>query len=99
MFISSIWVPMFINRYLIFITPSFFLLIAIGVGNLEMTINLKVSLLIIAIMGISFNMNVDNKREIRGMVNKIKDIKTNRTIVYLCPDYFDLNFLTCHHNA
>ena len=92
MFISSIWVPMFINRHLIFITPPFFLLIAIGVGNLEKTINLKVSLLIIAIMGISFNRNVDNKREIRGMVNKTKDIKTNRTIVYLCPDYFDLNF-------
>lgn len=92
MFISSVWVPMFVNRYVIFITPAFFLVIAISVVNLEKKINLKISLLIIAIMGISFNSNVDKKREVRGMVNKIKEIKTDRTIVYMCPDYFDLNF-------
>ncbi len=91
-FISSIWMPMFLDRYLIFITPSFFLLIAIGVSNLENRTSIKFTWLIVAIMAITFKLNVENNREVGELASKVKEIKSSRTIVYICPDYFGLNF-------
>ena len=82
---------MFIDRYLIFITPAFFLLTAIGVNYLERKTKIPFTILVLALMGITMQLNVDNKRDVRQLVSKVKEIKSYSTIVYLCPDYFDKN--------
>ncbi len=97
MFVSSIWVPMFIDRYLIFITPAFYILLVIGIFQLDKKISFSLSMLLICFMIITSTNNVDNKREVRQLVDNIKKIKTNKSIVYICPDYFDLNF-TYYYN-
>jgi uncharacterized membrane protein len=92
MFIASFWVPMFLDRYLIYITGGFFFLTGIGTCYLEETKPLKITLLIILLLGITFETNVDKKRHVTEVVQKVKELKTLNTIVYICPDGFDINF-------
>jgi len=92
MFVSSFWVPMFIDRYLIYFTGAFYLLMGIGVCYLEEGKPLQLGLLLTMLLGITFTTNVDKKRHVTEVIEKIKEIKTNKSIVYICPDNFEINF-------
>lgn len=92
MFIASFWVPMFIERYLIFITPAFYLLVTAGVAQFEKKLNLGISFLMLALMGITLKLDLSNKRDVRQLIDKVKEIKTDNSIIYICPDHFDINF-------
>jgi len=92
MFVASFWVPMFLDRYLIYITGGFYLLIGIGVSYLEETKPLKIGLLLILLLCITFETNVDKKRHVAEVVQKVNELRTSNTIVYICPDNFDYNF-------
>jgi hypothetical protein len=49
--------------------------------------------LAVLLMVISCKPNVENKRHVREMVAKIKELKTDpNCIVYICPEWFDKNF-------
>jgi hypothetical protein len=37
--------------------------------------------------------NLTNKRNAEAAVEKIKELKTGNTIVYFCPDWFEMNFV------
>jgi mannosyltransferase len=92
MFVSSFWIPMFLDRYWIFITGSFYILTGIGVYYLEEFKSLGIGLLLVALIGITFQTNVDNKRHAQDVIQKVKELKTQNSIVYICVDYFDINF-------
>jgi hypothetical protein len=36
---------------------------------------------------------VENCRDVRNLVAKTKEIKVRRSVLYICPDYFDQNFI------
>lgn len=97
MFISSIWVPMFIERYWIFVTPAFFILIAIGLYNIDKNFSMPVSLVAILIMWITFNKDVDKKRDVKKLVETAVSLQQDKTAIFICPDYFDLTF-TYYYN-
>jgi hypothetical protein len=92
MFVCSFWIPMFLDRYLIFFTSAFYLLAALIVAFLDRSKNPYISLLLIFLMIITFTRNPDNRRHVGDVVNKVKELKTSNTVVYMCPDYFDMNF-------
>jgi len=92
MFIASIWIPMFIEKYLIFITPSFYLLICIGITNFESNGKRIISLLILATMAITLNTNMDNRRDARQLMEKFNSLKTEKSIVFIYPSDFDITF-------
>jgi mannosyltransferase len=92
MFVSSFWIPMFLDRYLIFITGAFFLLLGKGISYLNERGSLEISILTLALFAISFETNVDKKRHVSEVVQKVKELKTDKTVVYMCPNGFDLEF-------
>lgn len=94
MFVLSFWIPMFIDRYLIFLTIPFYLLIAIA-GN-SLVKNPKMVALIQGVVVLLFLVtskpNLDNQRPVKEVMNKIAELKTANTAVYFCPQHFIYNY-------
>lgn len=94
MFSVSFWIPMFMDRYLMPAAIAFPLLVGICADYLiktskyKLVMPLVVSLLFI----ITVKPNISNKRNVKETVEKIKELKTSNTIVYFCPNWFELNF-------
>jgi uncharacterized membrane protein len=92
-YLFSFKTPMFLERYLIFISPAFYLLTAFALTQFEKTHKLFLSFLLICTLFITFEKNVDKKHNIAEMLEKVKEIKTDSSFVYLAPSYYDVNFV------
>jgi len=100
MFLSSFYIPMFIDRYLIYCTPPFFIVVAIIVGKLENKLFMSFSLFIIILMTVSFKPISNNKRDVKTLIAKVKKMKSNsRSAVFICPDYFIETFTYYYNNS
>lgn len=99
MFFVSYKVPMFLDRYLIFITPALYLLLAIGLSFLFEKKRLYdgASFILVGAFLFSSTLNPDKKRLVRETVDYIKSNKTARTIVLGCSPEFMTNF-TYYYN-
>lgn len=99
MFFVSYKVPMFLDRYLIFITPALYLLLAIGLSYLfeKKKMYFAASFILVGAFLFSSTLNPDKKRRVREVVDYIKDNKTARTIVLGCSPEFMTNF-TYYYN-
>ncbi len=94
MFFVSYWIPMFLDRYLIFVSIAFILLIAISADSiLEKNYYKYIVPFIICILFIvTSKPNITNKRNVRETVQKIKALENDSTLVIICPYQFILNF-------
>ena len=106
MYFISFRIPMFLDRYLIYISPAFYLILPISLNMLQIKPVLKKTLLYVSIllMMVSFKFNISNEREFDKIAVKIKELKKPGTEVYFCPPWFDLNIMyycdsTIFHNA
>lgn len=95
MFIISYWVPMFLDRYLIFVSIGFYLVLSTSIIYIfsSSKINLIMTSILVLLFIMTFNANVDNKRHVKETVNKIKEIQSTDTKIIICPDHFIYNFL------
>jgi uncharacterized membrane protein len=92
MFFVSIWIPMYLDRYMIFITPVFYLLIAVGLSNEKWpTLKLFTPLFLI-VMCFSMNLNVKTNQDVRRMAVRTKEIQKGNSIVLLNPPHLDMNY-------
>jgi mannosyltransferase len=95
MFGVSFWIPIFMDRYVMPAAVAFPLLIGICADSLvkkswyRFAIPLAICLLFIA----TVKPNSSNGRDIKAIISKIKTMQTDRTWVFFCPDWFDLNFV------
>jgi mannosyltransferase len=90
MFLISYKVPMFLDRYLIFITPAFYILIALSLNFLFKSPKIYYTLsdIIILLFAITTTINPFKKRLIDNTIDFIAKNKTPRTLVLVCPfDY------------
>ncbi len=94
-FSISFFIPIFINRYLMFISIPFYLVIAIAADFLikKRYFSYFLSIFLIVIYIITVNPNISNKRNVKETIAKLKELKTNNSIIYFCPNHFKLNFL------
>jgi len=94
MFIISFWVPMFLDRYLIFVSIAYYLVIAIAIAYLIKPNKFKYALscLMVLLFAFTFNPDMDNKRQVKETVAKVMELKDNNTSVIICNSYFMLNF-------
>lgn len=94
MFIVSYKVPMFVDRYLIYITPALYLMLALGIAFLfpQKKIYQVMSFLLVSSFLFSSNLNPDKKRLVKETVNYIKSNKNNKTIVLVCSTSFNTSF-------
>jgi uncharacterized membrane protein len=101
MFVLSFWIPMFIDRYLIFLTIPFYLLIAIAANS--MVKNPKMVAVIQGVVVLLFLVtskpNLDNRRPVKEVMNKIAELKTANTAVYFCPQHFIFNYAYYHNRS
>ncbi len=95
MFIVSFRIPMFLDRYLMTAAIAFPLVIGISVDYLirKPKYELIIPIVVILLFVLTVKPNITNKRDVKETVAKIKELKTNTTIVYFCPEWFDLNFV------
>lgn len=94
MFFISYQLPMFHDRYLIYITPAYYLLLAICADYLfakNIFKNVLAGLLVI-LFAASFRSDVDNKRHVKEAITKIMELKDKNTLVIFCPAHFTPNF-------
>ena len=99
MFTVSFSTPIFIKRYLMVAGIAFPILLAIASTYLMDKKKTKYIFpcLLCLLFIISSNPNVTNQRDTKGAIQQVLNLKTDRTIIYLCPDWFDLNF-TYYYN-
>lgn len=84
--------PMFVARYMMFLTPAFYLLLAVGLSFLEKESRFKIGVLVIVVMAVTFKTNVNNDRNVKDLVTKVKELKTEKTAVVMSSKDFNLNF-------
>lgn len=94
-FSVSFLIPVFKDRYLMFISVPFYITLAITINFLfnEKRLSYFFSILSVIIFSLSVNPNVSNNRNVRETVSKIKELKSDNTIIYFCPNHFKLNFM------
>jgi uncharacterized membrane protein len=98
MFIASFSIPMFIDRYLIYFTPAFFILLSIIISKIDNKLFLSLSLLTIVLMAVAFNPVSNNQRDIKTLVQNVKQMqKGSNSAVFICPDYLGFTF-TYYYN-
>jgi mannosyltransferase len=95
MFFISFRIPMFFDRYLIYMSPAFFLILPVSLRLLKLPpVYRKIIISIfIALMIVSFKFNVTHEREVDKVVAKVKEMQITNMDVYLCPPWSDLNFM------
>lgn len=94
MFLLSYKIPMFLDRYLIYITPAFYLLLAVSLSFLlpGKKAFYTGSVLLIAGFLFSASLNPSKKRAVRETVDFIISRKDPATLVLICPPEFMTTF-------
>jgi len=97
MWLLSFRVPMFHDRYLIFVSVAFALVVAVGLrslipGNRSSALVMVVAATLLMLTG---NPDVSNGRDLRSVVAQVKAWQSEHpgVAVVICPEWFDLGFL------
>lgn len=87
--------PIFVDRYLIFFSPAFYVLVTIAGINITRHFSIHRSAAIIPciLMAAKFNANPDNKRHVKEMIEAIESKKNSNTTIVFAPENFKLNLL------
>ena len=101
MFIISYWAPMFIDRYIIYISISFYLLIAVFITKFTDNNILRTFATAVLLSLMIFNLKLapDNNRRVDRVVQVVNELKAKdpKSIVIISPDYSYREF-TYHYN-
>lgn len=99
MFLVSYKIPMFLDRYTVFISVGFYLLIAVALNSLASEAKFRAFLMagIIIMMAVTFHPRIDNKRRLKETVTFISDHKGLQTSVIICPRWLEYGF-SYHYN-
>ncbi len=94
MFFLSYSIPMFLDRYLIYITPAFYLLLVLSLSFLlpGKKAFYTGSVLLIAGFAFSASLNPSKKRALRETVDFVVSRKDPGTLVLICPPEFMTTF-------
>ncbi len=96
MFLVSFEIPMFLNRYILFNTIGLYLFIAIVVSYTYKGVLLYISSVLIVLF-FYLNLQINSKefyyREVKNLVSKVNDSKTDNSIILIYPYWADLGFM------
>jgi hypothetical protein len=94
MFLVSFKIPVFLDRYVIFLSPAFYLLVAAALDHTgkKPEIYYPLAFISVLLMAVTFRPDVDNNRRIRDAVMKIKELKGENTLLFICPGWADKGF-------
>ncbi|HNW89912.1 MAG TPA: hypothetical protein PKN48_09635 [Bacteroidales bacterium] len=94
MFFVSYWLPMFLDRYLYFVSIGYYFTLAIAISFIFQSdkFNYLFSGIFLILFIVTFNPKMDNKRHAEETVAKVTELKDQNTSVIICPSFFMLNF-------
>ncbi len=94
MFFVSYWLPMFLDRYLYFVSIGYYFTLAIAISFIFQAdkFNYLFSGIFLILFVVTFNPKMDNKRHAEETVAKVTELKDQNTSVIICPSFFMLNF-------
>lgn len=94
MFGISFFLPVFLDRYTVFISLPFYIIIGLSINHLfqRKWIWEFLALSAILLMIITFTPDVDNKRRMKELVSKADSLKRDRTMVVLCPEWLQYGY-------
>ncbi|MFT5777457.1 MAG: mannosyltransferase [Crocinitomicaceae bacterium] len=94
MFALSFKMPMFLDRYLVFISIAFYLLIAISVDKIFTNDKIRyvIGIALVALMIFTCDFKSGNLRQDDAFVAEIIKHKTDKTAVILCPEWYFMTF-------
>lgn len=95
MFGISYWLPMFIDRYLMPAAIAFPLVLGIAADYIVKTNRYRYAIasVVVLLFAATVKPNITNKRSVKETIAKLRELKTENSIVFICPDVFDLNFV------
>ncbi|MDP1622098.1 MAG: glycosyltransferase family 39 protein [Bacteroidales bacterium] len=95
MFLVSFIIPMFLDRYTVFISVGFYLLVAMAVNSLfkESKYSIILMTAFILMMAVTFHPGVDNKRRLKETIGFISGNKGPHTSVIICPQWLEYGFM------
>jgi len=101
MFITSYWVPMFLDRYIIYISISFYLLVAVFIAKFtdNQIIRFVAAMFLLIVMLFNLSLSPDNNRRVDQVIQVVNDLKAKDpdSFVIISPEYSYLEF-TYHYN-
>ncbi|MCX6269504.1 MAG: glycosyltransferase family 39 protein [Bacteroidetes bacterium] len=99
MFFASFQIPMFLDRYTVFISVGFYLLTAVALSSLLKRTKplLIVMSVFIIMMAVTFHPRVDNKRRLKEAVSFIRENWKPGTCIIICPSWLQYGF-AYHYN-
>jgi mannosyltransferase len=89
MFFLSFKIPMFIDRYMIYYAPAFYIIFALGIYRLPKKTQIPLSLFLVAVLFFSFH-RIEREAHLSDLALKVKELKVDDSQVIICPDYFDV---------
>jgi hypothetical protein len=94
MFLVSFILPVFLDRYMVFVAPAFYFLVAFSVDYFAVKrwLFYPVSAGVVLAIAITFTADPDNQRDIREAVLKTRELKKPSTLVFICPQWLDKGF-------
>ncbi len=97
MFAISFFIPIFLDRYLLFTSPALYLVLTGFFELLPLKKILATTLAIVPllVMCLFFDPAPSNNRNIKDVVEKIKSLRQTKDAVIISPDYSSLEF--CYH--
>lgn len=93
-YIVSFRYPVWGERYTLFIVPGLYLLVSIIVLGLveHKRMKLVLAFVIPSFLLLKLDNGISNGREIDRLVNTYRQLKTDSTISFLCPEYAEITF-------
>lgn len=94
LFAVSFKLPVYLNRYLIFITPAYYILLAHWADTISENKKIKQSLmaLLIGLFAFTYSPIADKKREVQKSIDYVLENKTDNALVIVCSNDFITTF-------
>jgi mannosyltransferase len=99
MFTLSYLVPMWVDRYLVFVSPAYYLSLAFLLHSMfgNNRVFVAVAAIPVVLFMTTFRPSLDNGRHAREAIAHVQKMTASGlTMVVLCPQWFDLNFMYYH---
>lgn len=94
-FFVSFKIPLFLDRYLIFVSLYYYLLVAISIDFLfpKKSWSTGIAMLLPLLMAFSYHFKSEKNRNVKELVEKVRTGTGENTAIYIYPEWFDLNFV------
>jgi uncharacterized membrane protein len=91
--ISILYSPIFLDKYLMFLSPILFVLVGILINFIVKNEHIKYSFVFVLPLLLSFNFKPDTNRDGDEIANYVKLNRANDLKIFICPPFYEFTFI------